>query len=75
MSGLAMRPVYRSYNQIQQFTSDVAHELRTPLAAARATVESVLQMPNVSEEEARLTLQTMERQNSRLSQIVQDLLI
>jgi signal transduction histidine kinase len=75
MAGLAMRPVYRSYNQIQQFTSDVAHELRTPLAATRATVESVLHMPNLSEEEARLTLQTVERQNSRLSQIVQDLLI
>ena len=75
MSGLTMRPVYRSYNQIQQFTSDVAHELRTPLAAVRATVESVLQMSSLSETEARLTLQTVERQNNRLSQIVQDLLM
>lgn len=75
LSGLAMRPVYRSYNQIQQFTSDVAHELRTPLAAVRATVESVLQVPHLSETDARFTLQTVERQNNRLSQIVQDLLM
>lgn len=75
MAGLAMRPVYRSYNQIQQFTADVAHELRTPLAAAQTTVESVLQMPHLSESEVRLTLQTVERQNGRLSQIVQDLLM
>ena len=75
MAGLAMRPVYRSYNQIQQFTADVAHELRTPLAAAQTTVESVLRMPHLSEAEARLTLQTVERQNGRLSQIVQDLLM
>jgi signal transduction histidine kinase len=75
LAGLAIRPIYQSYQQMQQFTADAAHELRTPLAAIRATVQAVLRIPNISETESRNTLQTIERQNGRLSQLVQDLLL
>ncbi len=75
LAGLAMRPVYRSYQQIQQFTIDAAHELRTPLAAIQATVEASLGAEELLLPEARSTLQTIERQNHRFSQLVQDLLL
>lgn len=75
LAGLAMRPIYRSYSQIQQFTADAAHELRTPLAAIQATIESTLRLPHIDETETRNTLQTLERQNQRLAKLVKDLLL
>ncbi len=75
LSALAMRPIYRSYQQIQQFTTDAAHELRTPLAAIQATVESVLRLPHLSEPEVQETLTVIARQNQRLTAMVSDLLL
>ncbi|MEG4492093.1 two-component system sensor histidine kinase RppB [Microcoleus sp. D3_18_C4] len=72
LSGLAMRPIYQSYRQMQQFTSDAAHELRTPLAVIQATVEDTRlaeDLPEVSQ-----NLDIIERQNIRLSRLVKDLL-
>jgi signal transduction histidine kinase len=75
LAGLAMKPIYASYRQIQQFTADAAHELRTPLAASQATVESALLMPQLDDKEAREILRTIDRQNRRLTQLVADLLL
>lgn len=33
LSGIAMQPVQQAYNQLQRFTSDASHELRSPLSA------------------------------------------
>ena len=74
LSGLAIRPIYQSYRQMQQFTADAAHELRTPLAAIQATAQSNLMLPTLSENKAKDTLKTIVRQNKRLSYLVADLL-
>ncbi|WP_019499130.1 two-component system sensor histidine kinase RppB [Pseudanabaena sp. PCC 6802] len=74
LAGVAMRPVYHSYRQIQQFTADAAHELRTPIAVIIAAVELALST-SASNETGLDTLRTVERQSMRLSQLVQDLLL
>jgi signal transduction histidine kinase len=74
LAGQAMQPVYQSYRQMQQFTADAAHELRTPLAAIQANLESTL-TPEATDADAWDTLRTVERQNGRLSRLVRDLLL
>lgn len=75
LSGLAMQPIYRSYQRQQQFTADVAHELRSPLASLLATVEASLRLSPEQSEQVPTMLHTVERQGRRLSQLVADLLL
>lgn len=75
LAGLAMRPIERSYQQMQQFTADAAHELRTPITAILATIDSVLRMPKISESESREAFTTLERQVSRFLGMVKDFLL
>jgi two-component Ni(II)/redox sensor kinase NrsS len=74
LSGVAMKPIYQSYQTQQQFTTNAAHELRSPLASLLATVEAILRLPPDEPDDTRSMLQTVERQGRRLSQLVTDLL-
>jgi len=65
----AMQPIHQSYQQMQQFTSNAAHELRTPLAAVQATVESALRLTQLSEPVVRDILTALNRQNQRLVRV------
>ncbi len=74
LSKLAMQPIYQSYQQQQQFTANVAHELRSPLASLLATVEAILFLPPSQQQDIPIMLYPVERQGRRLSQLITDLL-
>jgi signal transduction histidine kinase len=73
LSGLAIQPIYQSYDRIQQFTADAAHELRTPLAVTRIAIESTLDAGKI-EPEDRNNLEIVHRQIGHLSRLAEDLL-
>jgi two-component system, OmpR family, Ni(II)-sensor and/or redox sensor kinase NrsS len=75
LAGLAMQPIYQSYQQQQQFTANAAHELRSPLASLLATVEAILRLPPGHQQDVPSMLQRVERQGRRLSGLIADLLL
>ena len=58
----------------QDFVANVSHELKTPITAIRGYVETLLDGAMEDKNAAKNFLQVIERQNSRLDAIVDDLL-
>jgi signal transduction histidine kinase len=71
-AGIAIAPLQLAYRQIQQFTADAAHELRTPLAASRTTLDLLL---DIAPLEVQGPIAVVLRQQERLGNLVQDLLL
>ncbi len=64
----------RSFAQLQRFTADAAHELRTPLSSIRVVGESALRSGQ-PEEFYRETISSMLEETLRLNQTVEGLLL
>lgn len=74
LARLAMQPLSQSYQQMQQFTADAAHELRTPLATLQIIIENGRADYQHLDPELTNWLDRIERQNIRIANLVNDLL-
>ncbi len=63
----------RSFVEMQRFTADAAHELRTPLAVMRSEAEIALRAPRAGDDYARV-LENMLEETNRLSNMADQLL-
>ena len=68
-----LRPIEQNYLQQQRFVSDVAHELRTPLAVIKAGTEVML-LRERSGNEYHTFMQDLDEETDRLTRLTNDLL-
>jgi two-component Ni(II)/redox sensor kinase NrsS len=76
LAGLAMAPLLEAYRRQEQFSGDVAHELRTPLANLLAIVEA--ERGAIADGPHAKTAAGLDRvlnQGRRLQQLISDLLL
>ncbi len=64
----------KSFTHINEFSSEVAHELKTPLAIIKGELELALSRPGLRKEEARVMSVTLQEVD-RLTTITKDLLL
>jgi len=73
LGGQAMRPTRRAYQQLQQFTADASHELRSPVAAVLSNAQVAL-IPPENQSEQRLRLQKIVEIAKSMSTLINNLL-
>lgn len=74
LGGIAMQPVRRSYEQLQRFTADASHELRSPLAAVQSNAQVGL-LASVDDGEAmRQRLENIVKIAKSMSTLISNLL-
>lgn len=73
LAGATLRPIQRKMKQQERFSLDVAHEIRTPLSAILAAVDSVL-LKEETVQTYQETLLDIKRETRRLNGLTRDLL-
>jgi signal transduction histidine kinase len=74
LGGLAMQPIYESYERLNRFTAYASHELRNPLAKVLSHAQLGLMTLVEPECEARSRLHTIIKTTKTISNLVSDLL-
>jgi signal transduction histidine kinase len=74
LGGLAMQPIRRAYDELQRFTANASHELRSPLAAIMTNAQAGLIVPVGDGSRQRHRLQKIVDITKSMSSLISDLL-
>ena len=74
LASRTLRPISEAHARQRRFVADASHEMRTPLAAIRASAEGALASP-ASADELRVALGVVVESADRLSRLTNDLLL
>ena len=71
----AMQPIETSFQQLQQFTADASHELRSPLMAIKSNVGVALKYPDGMRSTDIEKFQAIASATTQMTQLTEDLLL
>jgi signal transduction histidine kinase len=74
LSGWALRPVEKAWEQQRQFVADASHELKTPLTVILTNIRILLSRPEDTIEQQSKWIEYMNAEATRMKKLVDDLL-
>jgi signal transduction histidine kinase len=74
-AGRALVPIRESLRRQREFAADASHELRTPIAVIKSSVEDMRRNPQQPVSEVGQALEDVEAEADRLTRLVDDLLL
>lgn len=75
LTSKALQPIEQSFQQLQQFTADASHELRSPLTAIKTTVEVLQSHPERIHPSDVKKIVIIEGATQQMTHLVEDLLL
>ncbi len=75
LTGKALQPIQQSFQQLQQFTADASHELRSPLTAIKTTVQVMQSHPERIHPSDVQKISVIEGATEQMTHLVEDLLL
>lgn len=71
----SLKPIEQSFQQLKQFTADAAHELRSPLAAMKASIQVMQYYPERIHPQDLKKISAIALTTDRMIRLVEDLLL
>lgn len=75
LAGMTLKPIAVALEEQRKFSSDASHELRTPLTVMKTELEVALKSPEITAGEARGIFVSNLEEISRMSALIEDLLL